>query len=475
MELLFETRPNLTGFNGQFIFVQHEPTIHPGPVLLPDSPCDCKGVSVYGTVLRDGGRLRMWYMAHPDAYDYEHDMSAVAYAESDNGLTWRKTPIDVLKHGDSPSNYTDLGLHCASVFIDPDSPPTHRYRATGCGYKGLLLVNPRVTDMGYYTAHSADGLKWTLDAGKPRWYCQDVIASVYHPWHRRAMVAMKWTRRVGRIRRRAMYTAEFRDGVYGEPVSALIPDEFDDVCAQARGRATCDYYGTGLMPAGSGTVAFIWKFWHDLPYTSYEDGLVALYGVSDVTLAYQIGPGHRWLHVPGRPIFIDHEAYPWMRGFVTTASAPVEVGDEHWLYISGYPYSHGFHSDANWKPTKWAQHIRASTDKGGIGVAKWPKWRLFGMEADPEGQFDIDLGKLDRPVRLRVNYTTRPGGRVRAQVCDDAKKTLDTCVPLTGQAIAGEVRWASGDTIAPAHDGKNTVVRLHLEIATAYAYEIVPV
>jgi len=40
---------------------------------------------------------------------------------------------------------TNLGLHSATVFIDPDSAPSHRYRATGCGYKGLFLSHPETT------------------------------------------------------------------------------------------------------------------------------------------------------------------------------------------------------------------------------------------------------------------------------------------------------------------------------------------
>ncbi|MBM4041518.1 MAG: hypothetical protein FJ290_23705 [Planctomycetes bacterium] len=118
---------------------------------------------------------------------------------------------------------TNLGLHSATVFIDPDSAPSHRYRATGCGYKGLFLSHPETTsrqaaakddrrqmtdgsqessssssssssstllpdflqknkilrvcstEAGYYTAHSADGLNWTLDAPRPRWHSLDSV------------------------------------------------------------------------------------------------------------------------------------------------------------------------------------------------------------------------------------------------------------------------------------------------------------
>ena len=181
MELLFESRTNLGDFSGHLNFVQRPPDLHPEPVLTPDTFADGAGVSIYGSVLHDGGTLRMWYHAIPRDWDYQADMSSIAYAESEDGINWRKPALGLLEHGPVPNNLTDLGLHSATVFIDPDSPPSHRYRATGCGYQGLFLCHPHIEQMGYYTMHSADGLHWELDAPTPRWYSADVITSIYHP------------------------------------------------------------------------------------------------------------------------------------------------------------------------------------------------------------------------------------------------------------------------------------------------------
>ena len=67
-----------------------------------------------------------------------------------------------------------------------------------------------------------------------------------------------------------------------------------------------DYYGMGMMPAGSGTVGFLWQFRHSLPRKHLSD--YGVFGVNDVTLVYQAGRGERWEHVPGRPDFISHAA-----------------------------------------------------------------------------------------------------------------------------------------------------------------------
>jgi hypothetical protein len=441
----------------------HRPTVSAEPVLRPDSFTDKNGVTIYGSVHRDGGMYRMWYQAMPADWDWKRDMATVAYAESDDGINWRKPKLGLIKERPEAGNMLNLGLHCPSVFIDPDSPPSHRYRATGCGYKHLFMHHPSITEQGYYTAHSRDGLHWELDSSKPTWPWMDVITSAYHPGRRAATVAMKRTIPLSRIARRAIWTADFRKGEYGQAVSALLPDEFDDVAAVARGCVSGDYYGMGLMPAGQGMLGFLWPFWHELPYAPN----VGLYGFSDVTLVYQQDPGGRWIHFPGRRNFIDHGMYPWMSGWLNTASTTVEVGDEQWLYFGGYSMSHGFYVDDKWQAIeRWTKYASEHC-VGGIGVAKWPKWRLVGLESDPAGSFLIDLGYVKEPTELVLNYATRAGGSVRAQLegVDDSAG-----VALTGDSLAKVVPFKSGTVIQPSE--KWMSVRLHLECATVYAFEL---
>lgn len=471
MELLFESRTNLSGFAGHLNFVQRKPRVHPEPVLVSDTFADRAGVSIYGSVLADGGLLRMWYHAIPEDWDDQADMSSIAYAESDDGITWRKPALGILAHGPGANHLTNLGLHSATVFIDPDAPASHRYRATGCGYKGLFLCHPDITEMGYYTAHSADGLHWTLDAPSPRWHSADVITSIWHPGRRCGVTAMKFSPRWMRMGRRSIHTASLRDGIYSDAVTALYPDEFDDLCAITRGFHTCDYYGMGMQAAGQGTVGFLWKYWHELPYTGSSAAHFALYGTSDIALVYQPEPGGKWFHVPGRPLFIDHTEIPWARnGWINSASNVVEVGDEHRLYFSARAASHGFGWTPEWKQTpRWSAHKREH-GADAITFASWPKWQLFGFEADPEGEFTIDLGTLDVPSTLYLNYEIiKPEGRVTVDAhIGDA--TLTDSVPLTRGSIGEAVAWPTGPVL-PAGPAR---VTLHLENARVYAYEVRP-
>jgi len=95
----------------------------------------------------------------------------------------------------------------------------------------------------------------------------------------------------------------------------------------------------GMMPAGSGTVGFLWQFRHSLPRSAGSD--FGIFGAIDVTLAYQAGRGDRWVHVPGRPDFISNTDPSFGHGVIYTASCPVTVGDGQWLYFSAYARTPG--------------------------------------------------------------------------------------------------------------------------------------
>ena len=483
MELLFESRANVLDAERRLNFVQIKPVVHPEPVLLPDTFADGSLVSIYGTVLRDGGRMRMWYMASPEDYDWRADTACVAYAESEDGIHWVKPKLNFVEHGPGPNNLLNMFFSCATVFIDPDSSPSHRYRATGCGYPGWFMAHPSITETGYYTGHSADGLSWQLDSTKPRWHGMDEIFSVYHPQRRCGLIAMKYSPYVGRMMRRSYHMAEFRDGEYTGSVPALYPDDFDDVCAMARGYHSCDYYSLTMMPAGMGTVGFLLKLWHKLPYAYWAHA--GMFGTADVALVYQPVPGARWLHVPGRPNFIESNGLPWLEGWVSCASSPVEMGDEHWLYLSGHNFSHCFFHNQRWGTVdRWIEWTKKHK-KSGIGFARWPKWRLFGFESDPDASFVLDLGPVDRPSELVLNYKTRPGGSLRVALAEGPRqhyagwgkqtaitgRALEDAVALEGDSIGKPVAWKDGTTIAPS-GGKHVFARIELEVAGVYAYEV---
>ena len=459
MELLFESRSEITKRTGNIKFFQRKPTIHPKSVLEPDSFVDGAGAMCYGTVLRDKGIFRMWYSAWPRDWKNGDNSGLVGYAESDDGLVWRKPNLGLVdyKGKGKDNNLIDIFGHSFTVFIDPDAPADSRYRAT--------MSIRRKAGYGYYTAHSADGLKWEFDQLKPQWRSVDVITSIYHPDQKRAIVALKFSPEINGLRRRSVWSAELRDGRWSKAHAALSPDDTANTDAISRGYKMGDYYGMGMMPAGSGTVGFLWQF----------RGSTKMHGVNDVTLTYQAGPGKKWEHVPGRPDFISHSDPEFGKGTIYTSSSPVMVGDEQWLYFTAYTRTHGWylHKDKEIAAKRMKTVINEGLSR--IGVARWPKWRLFGYRSDSKGSLTLKLDNIKEPSRLLLNYECEKGGSVRVSLDDVAGRTEKDSTVLKGSSFDAAATWSDGDILMPGSKGQPIKFTLHLDRASVYAYKIVPI
>ena len=144
------------------------PARHPAnPVVprgAPGTP-DAMGVQFYGSVIREGGKYRMWYVAFDD--DTANKVASArwraAYAESDDGVKWIKPNLGIVEFAGNKSNnliHTDpvLGFVNLKVLADPGDPdPARRYKITGHVY---FRHNTRLGTLAPFT--SADGLHWKL-------------------------------------------------------------------------------------------------------------------------------------------------------------------------------------------------------------------------------------------------------------------------------------------------------------------------
>ena len=245
----------------------------------------------------------------------------------------------------------------------------------------------------------------------------------------------------------------------------LQPDKQAQADAVSRGYKMGDYYGMGMMPAGSGTVGFLWQI-------RAEKNL--MHGVNDVTLTYQAGRGESWEHVPGRPDFISHADPNFGKGTIYTSSCPVTVGDEQWLYFTAYTRTHGWylHNDKEIADKRMQTVIDEGLSR--IGVARWPKWRLFGFRSDPKGSLTLTLDGIKEPSRLLLNYECEQGGSVRISLEDVPGRTEENSIPLTGSSFDAAATWSDGDVLAPRPEGQSVKATLHMDRASVYAYQILP-
>lgn len=466
MQILCEGHARVPGVSSGVRFVSHAPRILPDPVLSGDGPADAFGCTIYGSVLHEDGRFRMWYQAWPRAYDGT-DSLAVACAESDDGLNWRRPAYGLMEiDGGRDNPLTDLPFHAPSVLIDPDAPAQQRYRAFGYTHperaKGYQLPTP---DKGYYTAHSPDGLRWTVEPG-PLWPQADVITAAWDPWADggdAAQIAFKHNGLTGGLLRRRFFTAQWRDGHITSPASAFVADELDDQVARARGCNSSDYYGISWILSPGPTVAAAWMFRHQGPLGQSPERLwqYGNQGPVDLELRYQLERGGRWLALPGRPGWVDADDTPdWARGGLYAASQALDVGDETRLYFTGTAERHGW-AGAGIDNKAWRQTLLESGGFARIGLMTWPRNRLIGVRADLPEWIDLVAAPTgpDEPAGLRLNISTDPGGRVRVALLDDTYKAIDgygfeDCDGLSGDHLAASVRWRGADVLpASGHTG----------------------
>ncbi len=158
-----ENIPNLSGLE----LVMQQPQKHPGnPILARGGDGEPDALRAQcSAVVRDNDRLRMWYSAHGGAGP------RVAYAESDDGLIWRKPDLGLVDYqGSRHNNLVDAqpGLNTVTVLFDPDAPADRRYVMAGEDMRwwsagGWRLAGPSSLRIDT----SPDGLRWTPVRDQP--------------------------------------------------------------------------------------------------------------------------------------------------------------------------------------------------------------------------------------------------------------------------------------------------------------------
>ena len=481
MQLMCEGHSQVRGLSPGLRQVLHPPTLLEDPVLQGDSDADASGASIYGSVVRDGGRFRIWYQAWSREWD-GRDAVTVACAESDDGLEWRRPEYGRIECcGTRRNHLTDLPFHCPSVFVDPTAPSEARFRAFGYADPDRMdgRYPQRIDRRGYFTAHSADGIHWEIDSPEPLWPWADVITSVWDPWSGCARIALKRNGHAAGMHRRRFYTATWTRDRASEAVSALVPDEHDDALARARGFHSADYYGVGLMPTPGPTIGFLWNFRH-LPPLGYHAPHMFHYGwigSVDLSIVYQLERGGRWLHVTGRPDWVRASDAPsWASGALYTAAHPIDVGEETWLYFTGTRDQHSWCGQG----IDSSAFRRDLLGKGGfarIGLMKWPKDRILGYRAVLPERIQI-APRIEEKGRegLRLNVRTRPGGSVRVALLDAgmnpvAGYTFEECDPIHGDHLEVEVTWRGRSSLPALPDRGSPTAEIEIRDAVLYAFE----
>jgi hypothetical protein len=131
--------------------------------LIHDSPWEGSGCG-YHTVFKDSNIYRMYYKAwHIALGGNVKNPVVICYAESKDGIHWKKPELGLVEFNGSTQNNIildkihDDGCHDFSPFIDtnPNANPDRRYKAIG-------YTIGQNKNHGLYGFVSADAIHWTL-------------------------------------------------------------------------------------------------------------------------------------------------------------------------------------------------------------------------------------------------------------------------------------------------------------------------
>jgi len=440
--------------------VFHAVEKHPAnPVLVKDKAWEGSGPYLYGTVLRDGGKLRMWYHHQTPQGCWN------SYAESADGLVWAKPAVGLIDFNGSTQNNLfatrslnlsekpphDRGqCHNPSVIFQPwQRDPQRRYALYGFSYEFYV---PRV-------AFSPDGLSWTFEPlfdGKGLFDSGDVV-NFFHDSYRGQYVA---TWKSGTTRGRAVGIATSPDGLaWSKPVAGAVmfADDLDPDATQI--------YGMPVFPYQGHYLGLPWIYharWPKVrPATDAELPLAEKTSpcTMDVQFAWSRDLVH-WNRTPAREPFIPLGGpAEFDASMVFSARAPVVVDDKLYFYYGGFTLPHNRGAPPN----------QAAI---GLGVLRLDGFCSMQAGAE-EGSLVTREENLETPG-VTINARTRQGGEIVAEIVDAsgtplAGFTRKDCMPFHGDDVRHVLRWGTS-SFTSEQRGLGKRLRFFLKEANLYSY-----
>jgi len=447
----------------------HTPVRAPeGPVIRKDRPWEHITYFTYSNycVLRDpgDGLFKCWYedlVLQPDLMKTAEmpRYSRQLYAESVDGIDWRKPEIGIVAEEGNKTNIV-IGsgaagcddVHSMSVIIDPHPPSAdQRFRA--------LFTHRPATDTSHgkriVCAHSVDGIHWQryeelprFGRGGPRlddvsvlFYDEDAREFVQNTRHflkgpGGAGAPHGGIHHFAADGRRRVWQSRSHDFLHwSEPVLVAAVDEEDGLDEQ--------YYGMAQFRLGTIHLATVGVF-RDVDNEREVQLLMSRDGL-------------RWKPTAKRQPFLAPQGPGTYDAYMTSlVSPPIEVGDELWFYNGGSACHH------DW----WLSGLRDGVDhpeardpslaENSLGIARLRKDGYAGLYANPylEGCVTTQ-SMMSEGTELVINARCGSQGYIKVEVQDEFGTTIEPCTkedadPFTGDSTAHTVTWKGRSAIPRA-------------------------
>ena len=448
----------------------HQPVKHPdNPVVERTGEWERVLITLYGSVILDEGLYRMWYFCHCGRLDAQvrigdrpHGPEVTGYAESDDGVHWRKPTLGLVAfEGSTENNIVPLGIKNVEgpVIIrdvrDPD--PKRRYKAFWNDHisglpgmhsdDGLLLG--RDEEDGMFVAFSADGIQWDHFAGNP-------VLETYSDCSHQMVFDEGLGKyvaygRMGSGARKVSRTESDDFINWSKPELVLETDDADGYGAQ--------FYSMSVFIYEGMYVGFPWLFpqrFRDTRSHGNDDRIYAQLACSR--------DGIKWRRLGNRQPFIPNgppEAFDG--GIIYTGTQPVILDDRILIYYGAQMWPHR-------KPGREDHQPR------GIGLATLRRDGFISVDAgDDEGELVTNPFEVTPDMTMHVNVDA-PDGQVHAKLAD-----VKSCEPIaeaapsttvSGDHLDAELTWPAETLQTLA--GKTVRARICLRRAQLYSYWFSP-
>ncbi|MBI2193197.1 MAG: hypothetical protein HYU36_14550 [Planctomycetes bacterium] len=442
---------------------QHRPARDPAePVMAAELPWEGDNVTVLHVRFdAQAGRYRMWYQAHDFQLERERKKLGrspygnvgepqpiyLCHAESDDGVHWRRSKLDLYSHPSGENGICFKGVSgvASNTFMErPGAPPGERFTLVNCEWRSLGIG-------GIYIAHSPDGLRWTYTTERPVIHghsdCRNSL--VFNPERRVTMLYMRgwhaaavgWPNGKGNPRRRVSYSESPDMLHWSERQTLLTPDELD----------TNDFYGMVVFRYGDLFIGQLWIYDDDVEKTIH------------IQLAFS-RDGIHWTRLPHRPAFLACREPGGRGGFmVMPAQEPVVVAGQIFIYWTEHDTPHD-------KPSGGAKTFRG-------------RLRLDGFVSLAA---DAPMGHLvTRPFTLQndqitINAATH-GGQIAAELVEPCWHDPEgqpvegfaakDCNVFQGDSTAHRLSWRGLSNLRSLR-GRRLLLRMALVHAEIFSFTL---
>ncbi|MGE0378132.1 MAG: hypothetical protein AB7I48_28340 [Planctomycetaceae bacterium] len=421
----------------------HQAEVYPHPVLEPQTAWEQHGFTTSVIYDDEAGLFKMWY--HTLAQT-EPSRAVTCYAESDDGVHWRRPNLGLHEFQGSrdnniviPTDHHEGQDHFESVFKDPlESDPARRYKALGWSsfdWDGPLS--------GIYSAVSPDGLNWSFTS-EPVFH--------YHPrpgTDDLGPVGDAQSLMIDTLKRR--YVAFLRHFPHRavsfskDFVTWTQPETFLRTLHSRQ-----EYYNNSAFVYGDQYLGIVSLFDLDPDRHDMNCWLISSRDCE------------RWERCPAeRPLIECGDIGEWNR-FCTWngGSPPIRVGDELYFYFRGAGRRHGpYFGDDN-------------TDaKISVGLAKLRVDGFVSLDASFDGGELITTPWATEGGTLLLNAKC-DYGEIRVELLGEDDEplpgfALEDCVPVRADGVNLPVRWKDRSDLTGA---AGMTARIHIQLKNARLY-----